>query len=204
MKKFLEKKILVKSILIFLVICIMIPMGIVCFQYATTLSYERISEYAVKKSEVNSQNFEISPLMLDGRGTEYEYAVSEDASCDNELFIFKRTNTWLDTVRFKKPQVRVSSEKEVSSLQISVPLVYDDSFEDTYLVYYSNNESRIKKCIYEYTEDGETYTFEKSIPSRFPFAFSIPLIANHENERREIIKASFYDETGNLVFEDIP
>lgn len=209
MKKFLEKRIAVKSILILLTVCIMIPVAFICYQYLTSLSRTEVYEYVAENSEVNSQSFDFMKLTINNPGIDYYYAVSEDKSCNSELFLFDKRDTLLNKInlgsdRFAYPYVSVSTEKEVGSLQIYVPLECDDNHEDSYLVYYTNNKSRLRKCVYEYTLNGNSYSEEISIPIGSAYAFAIPLITNHEINRREIVKVSFYDEFKELAFEDIP
>ena len=209
MKIFLNKKVSVKSILIILLICIMIPVGILCFHCATTLSRQGMVDYATKKSEVNSKSFFVSDLTYTG----YKYAVSQDKTCDNEIFLFDDVSPVIEQLglggdRAKKTKLSATSKKEVGSLQWIKPVPYDDSREEIYLVYYSNNKSEIEKCVYEFTVEGtgyegNTYTTEVRLASGEPFAFAIPLEEAHGVNNKQLIKASFYNYLDELVFEDI-
>ncbi len=206
MKNFLNKKVSVKSILIVLLICLMIPIGILSFHYATTLSRQGIIDYAVKNSAVNSQSFHSSELMYTG----YKYAVSKDMNCDNELFLFYDVYPVIEQLQLGGDRVRrtdivsATSKKEVGSLQWIKPVPYDDSREEIYLVYYSNNKSEIEKCVYEYTMEGNTYTTEVRLALGEPFAFAITLVEDHGVNNKQLIKASFYNHYNELVFEDTP
>lgn len=205
MKNFLNKKVSVKSILIVLLICLMIPVGALSFHYATTLSRQGMVDYATKKSEVNSKSFFISDLTYTG----YKYAVSQDKTCDNEIFLFDDVHPVIEQLglggdRVKRTKLSATSEKEVGSLQWIKPVPYDDSREEIYLVYYSNNKAEIGKCVYEYTMEGNTYTTEIRLALGEPFAFAIPLEEAHGVNNKQLIKASFYNHYNELVYEDIP
>lgn len=211
MNKFLDKKVSVKSILIVLLICIMIPIGMLSFHYATTLSRQGMVDYAEEKSEVNSKSFSISDLTSTG----YKYAVSKDKNCDNEIFLFDDVYPVIEQLQLGGDRVRrtdivsATSKKEVGSLQWIKPVPYDDSREEIYLVYYSNNKEEIEKCIYEFTMEGtgyegNTYTTEVRLALGEPFAFAIPLVEDHGVNNKQLIKASFYNHYNELVYEDIP
>ncbi|MDD6011695.1 MAG: hypothetical protein PUC33_02495, partial [Oscillospiraceae bacterium] len=91
---------------------------------------------------------------------------------------------------------------DVGSVYFSVKDEDDRDLEYRYLLYYSSNKIEARKCVYTIRENDNIYEKTKKLQPYVAFGFLIPCGTNMDPDIK-VIKASFYDKEGNLVYEDI-
>lgn len=197
------KKKTVKIISVALALCIVALVALFIFHFSSTMTISGTFKYAQNHSETESSDF----IPYYSKYEQYIFQVSQDPENNNEVHIFTYKNTpvlenlGLSGKRYTH-YMNVTSPKTVGSLYIEITEHFD---EQKHLLYYSNNKDRITSCKYQIKdEEGNVYDKTETIATGQGFAFTIPCITNHGNNKYEVLKASFYDIDGNLVYEHTP
>lgn len=197
-----------KIIIISVLSVILIFASIVGFRFFTTLDSFGTFNYAIEHTQVGSENFELHSL----NGYHYKFQVSADKDCKNELQIFEnKDNSFFNLIGLRERYriyMTVTSENEVGSLYLSLSNKYlsqanDEENTDKLILYYSNNNLKIKKCVYQVKTGESIVEHTESFQPNYSFLFAVPCETNNGDYKCELIKASFYDSNGNLVYEDI-
>ncbi|MDD6011696.1 MAG: hypothetical protein PUC33_02500 [Oscillospiraceae bacterium] len=209
MKKKADKLSVPLKIILVLAIMALAGVGIYCVSFAAATVDSNVYPYAYKHSQVQSEEF--VNCRFDGFDdlSAWSFSVSRDKNKDNEVFIFKPA-----TFRLRLPFgylsnrnkffMTASSKADVGSLLFSV--VDENCRSDapqTFLLYYSNNKMMAYTCTYQFIKSDETCEKTLDCSPYYPFSLLIPCGEKGSQEEIKIIKASFYDKDGNLVYEDI-
>jgi len=197
---------------------LLIPLGmvlavlavIIAVHLATTLTpngNHGTNTYAIEHSQSGSNQF------TGGKFNDYAYyyQLSTDTDFKNEVRIFSDADKGFYeaigiTQRYKS-YLSATSDKPVGSVYFQMPTSYKDDIH-TVLLYFSNNKDKISKCVYqtEYKDGEVTEANEvtEEVQQNHAFTIVIPCVINQGQTEIKIKKASFYDKSGNLIFEDVP
>lgn len=185
---------------------------LVLFVIRSTTSFPETAlvSRSIKNSDMSSESFQ---LCSDPQFSFYKFCVSRDQSKGNELFVYRQTRSFLSEHNFDRPRYR--EELHVSATDqpvgiLSTGLFYQQDLTEKYdaLIYYSNNESKISECRYVFIlENGQQTDLaeqKKEINPNYGFVIALPdhSFSFDPSVQRIIQKVSFYDQEGNLVFED--
>lgn len=185
--------------------------SLVGIRLGTTLSVADTEKYAIENSQINSQDFSLFKF----NNYYYYFRVSSDVDKTNELHMFVNAdNKFYGAINLNgryKHYLSVTSDKEVGSVYLTMKNSNDEkNLKDDVILYYSANKNKIEKCVYYMKLNGEdkegyVYEYTQKVQRNFPFAFIIPVVTNYRNAENgdTLLMASFYDASGNLVYEDI-
>lgn len=196
-----------KHMIVFVFILSIVILTIFGVHLTSTLSVHGkygTDAYAIEHSEVKSEEF----IGDNFSGYTFYYQRSNDIDRDNEIHIFVNAdNAFFSlfglTERYKH-YISTTSDKSVGSLCFSMPTRRDKEDINTVILYFSNNKDKITECVYQFEINGEITEIKEKIQPNYGFNVLIPYITNHKGTIKDLKKVSFYDETGTLVFEDLP
>lgn len=207
MKRIL-KKVLFEAVKYLLITAIL--WGIIfCGYNLNGISSTNLHSYTLENSEVGATAFlPYNPTYY----YNYRFFISEDTDKASEIRIFEATNLTLSDIspiflpRYKS-YLTATTDKAVGSLYFQL----DGSAEgvndvpNTILLYYSNNKDQISEIKYtaKNVDTGDIEECTEKINPYNCFAVIIQCVFNHNNNHYDVLKASFYDIQGKLVFEDI-
>lgn len=205
MKKILKK--ISVEVLKYILITVFLLSFIIGGYNLSGMNSMKTHKFTLDNSEVGAESF--FPFN-DPYYYEYRFYVSDDPDCGSEIRIFEQVNKTIGAV-FHQPNryknyITACTREAIGTLSLqlngSAEGVSDE--KNTVLIYYSNNNAGIETVVYS-IKDLDTGTVEEKTVDTTrhqPLMLLIPCIYNHGNYRFEVLKASFYDIDGNLVFED--
>lgn len=205
MRKFLKKTIL--EILKFFLILTFLY-GLIYSVYHIG-SYDQGKAYFYTINNMKNGSTKVIPQKNDTYA-DFLFYISDNPDKENEIRIFKSTlNPLADFfggVKRYKNFFHAVSEEDISSLyfQLESSAEPEADIPNTVLLYYSHNKEMVDHCTYTYKDEkGNIHKKTENFNRYYPFMLIIPCIYNNGNWKNNILKVSFYDINGELIFEDI-
>ncbi len=168
----------------------------------STMSTDGIRKEALKNTIVGSEEFLIGSF----NGFDYYYQVSTDLDKDNEIRFYENKDVrFLQLIKIGgryENYFSVSSDEPVGSVYADFDHRYNGDTQSL-LIYYSNNKDKIASCVLQ-VQDEQDNIFNRTVEINqyYSFVFEVECVLNFRNTRMNVLKASFYDADGNLVYED--
>lgn len=201
----MKKKIII--ILSCLVTCMLLLTAgkAIWFYRAGGVSLSEIEKASISNSQAQASQFQAFQYP---EYPHYVFSLAENVQIGQaqELIVFEEKPLFFfkDTNRFS-PTMAVGNEEDldiIGSVYFTPNGQNGNLTETDLLLYYSSNPCNISKCKYILEVDQDSSIIEEAIDPDDCFILMIPDLGTANGHSRKVLEASFYDESGKLVYSE--
>ncbi len=184
----MKKKITILSLTVIILIIVITSISMLRYKYTSSMSEEEIIRYCEKHSENNEKFCKYG--INDFSGYIFLMSISENP----ELFIFEKDNLYKSRYYYFTDSIGLVDETNSIGMVIVYMKKENEDEAEKELIVFSNNDSNITKCTYNYKGKEK----QISLNGNEGFIFNVDL--EGEKLLDEIIESiKFYNGEGNEI-----